>query len=91
MADEFFSAPSLTLAAIQLPNAAILLQGTYRGKRVALALPIDHAKRCILLLESSAGDLGALKNLFCIDRSGSLVWTAELPDPHDAFVTFEMK
>jgi hypothetical protein len=88
--DEPFSAPLLNLAAIQLPNGGRLFQGTYGGKRVAAALPIDRAARCIILLDWEAGEPNAFRNLFCIDRNGTIVWTAELPESYDRFTYIEM-
>jgi len=56
---------------------------------IAAALPIE-GERCLILLDMTASKEKVFENLLCVERSGSMVWKAELPDQPDAFVKFEM-
>jgi hypothetical protein len=78
-----FSAPAQEFSVIQEADGTLKWHGLYRGKKVKNALPIEQGAKCILLLDPDACLSGAFNNLFCIDRRGSVVWTAPLPTSHD--------
>jgi hypothetical protein len=62
----------------------------YEGKKVQVALPLAGGARCVILLVYNGREKGAFKNLFCIERDGTVAWTAELPEPIDVFVDAEL-
>jgi hypothetical protein len=68
----------------------------YDGKKVQVALPLPGGARCVILLNYSLSDYSAryrdaaFKNLFCIERDGTVVWTAKLYQPIDRFVEAEL-
>jgi hypothetical protein len=62
----------------------------YRGRKVQVALPLPGGARCVVLLAYDARENKAFKNLFCIDRDGTIIWTAELYQPIDEFVEAEL-
>jgi hypothetical protein len=57
----------------------------YRGRKVQVALPLAGGARCVILLADDAREKKVFKNLFCIERDGTVVWTAELYEPIDQF------
>jgi hypothetical protein len=62
----------------------------YRSQKVKVALPLAGGTRCIILLDPDL-KRGLFKNLFCIERDGTVVWTAELPErPFDVFLSAEL-
>ncbi|HEY2951379.1 MAG TPA: hypothetical protein VGK40_02285 [Verrucomicrobiae bacterium] len=90
MPTEVFFIPNRELAVFRAEDGAISWSGSYRGMKVASALPIDDAK-CLILLDRMASKQEVFENLLCIGRDGNVVWQAELPDQPDAFVEFEIK
>jgi hypothetical protein len=62
----------------------------YRGRKVKVALPLAGGARCIVLLDYDAREKKGFKNLFCIERDGTVAWTAELYGPFDMFLTAEL-
>ena len=62
----------------------------YSGDKVRAALPLAGGARCVILLGYSAGKKAAFKNLFCVERDGTIAWTAALPETHDRFVDVAM-
>jgi hypothetical protein len=62
----------------------------YRGRKVQVALPLAGGTRCVILLAYDAREKKAFKNLFCIERDGTVVWTAELYEPIDEFVSAKL-
>lgn len=53
--------------------------GQYGGADIQSALPSADGKRCVLLLDPDASKRTHFENLFCIDKGGNIIWTAELP------------
>jgi hypothetical protein len=90
MSTTVFSAPALEFSVIQEADGLLNWHGLYRGKKVKTALPVEQGAKCILLLDPDACLSGAFDNLFCIDRGGSVVWTAPLPTSRDAFVEMNL-
>ena len=89
MPTEVFSIPSQEFAVFRAEDGAITWSGSYRGMKVVAALLIDGT-RCLVLLDTAASEEKVFENLLCVERSGGVVWKAELPDQPDAFVKFEM-
>ena len=89
MTTEMFSIPCMQFIVFRAEDGTINWSGSYRGMKVAAALPIDDA-RCLILLDRMASKQEIFENLLCVERSGNVVWKAELPDQPDAFVEFEM-
>jgi hypothetical protein len=89
MNTEVFSIPRLQFVVFRQDNDTISWSGDYRGMKVAAATPIDNS-RCVILLDTAASKQEVFENLLCVERSGNVVWKAELPDQPDAFVRFEM-
>jgi hypothetical protein len=89
MAAEVFSIPCQRFTVFRAEDGAISWRGNYEGMKVVAASPIDGA-RCIILLDTAASKQEVFENLLCVERSGKVVWKAELPDQPDAFVKFEM-
>jgi hypothetical protein len=89
MPTEVFSIPGHEFAVFRAEDGAIGYSGSYQGIKVVAALPIDDA-RCLVLLDMAASKQEVFENLLCVERSGKVVWKAELPDQPDAFVKFEM-
>ena len=88
MATEAFSIPGQQFTVFRAEDGAITWSGDYGGMKVVAALPI--AERCLVLLDIAASKQEVFENLLCVERSGGVVWKAELPDQPDAFVKFEM-
>lgn len=91
MTEELFSAPVLQFAVLREADGSIAWRGDYMGKKVKAAVPVDQAARCVILLDPDAGAEKSFNNLFCIERSGSIAWSAELPQTHDAFIDVRME
>ena len=63
----------------------------YDGKKVEVALPLPGGARCVIVLDRFPPIRPkAFQNLFCIERDGTVVWTAKLYDVHDSFVDAEL-
>jgi hypothetical protein len=63
----------------------------YDGKKVEVALPLPGGARCVILLDRFPPVRPKdFKNLFCITRDGTVVWTAKLYQTHDSFVEAEL-
>lgn len=88
MPAEVFSIPGHEFAVFQAEDGAISWSGNYQGMKVVAALLIDDA-RCLVLLDMAASKQKVFENLLCVERSGNVVWKAELPDQPDAFVSFQ--
>jgi len=52
------------------------------------ALPIDNGSECVILLDPDASKEQTFDNLLRVGRDGNVVWKAELPQDHDAYVSF---
>jgi hypothetical protein len=63
----------------------------YDGKKVSTAFPSDDGTRCVVLSHPDALVKTRFENLFCVDRDGKTVWTAELQDKHDRYVDANME
>jgi len=88
MSTEVLSVPGFRV--LRDPDGSTRWEGDYRGMTVAAAVPFDGDSRCLIRLEITSSDEPTFQNLLCIERDGSLAWTAELPRSHDAFVKFEL-
>jgi outer membrane protein assembly factor BamB len=88
MPTEVFSIPG-QFTVFRAEDGAISWSSSYRGMKVVAALPID-GERYLILLDTAASKQEVFENLLCVERSGNVVWKAELPDQPDAFVKFEM-
>lgn len=53
------------------------------------ASPIDD-ERCLILIDWMASKQQVFQNLLCAERSGKVVWKAELVGQPDSFVKFEI-
>src|SRR5437667_10520488 len=87
---EIFSAPTLQFAVFREADGSISWEGTYEGKQVRVAFPVDQGERCVILLDPDFGGKAYFKNLFCIKRDGGIAWIAELLQTHDKFIALEM-
>jgi hypothetical protein len=63
----------------------------YDGKKVSTAFPSDDGTRCVVLLDRVVPVKPRFENLFCVDRDGKTIWTAELPNTHDRYVEAKME
>lgn len=89
MANEVFSIPSHQFTVFQANDGRISWSGNYQGMKVIGASPIDD-ERCLILIDSMASEQQVFQNLLCTERSGKVVWEAELVCQPDSFVKFEM-
>jgi hypothetical protein len=89
MATEVFSIPNHEFTVFRAKDGAISWSGSYQGMKVVAASLFDGA-RCLLLLDTATSKQEIFQNLLCVERSGKVVWRAELPDQPDAFVKFEI-
>ena len=89
MREEIFSIPAAWFAVFRNADGS-MSWSDYRGEKVTAALPLAGGARCVILLDYSASEKAAFKNLFCVERDGTIAWTAALPETHDAFVDIEM-
>src|SRR3954468_4358644 len=89
MPGEIFSIAGLPFRVFRDADASIRWQGDYRGMKVIAALPIDDDSKCLILLDTVASKEPTFENLLCVERDGNVAWKAELPQSHDAFVSFE--
>jgi len=89
MPTKVFSIPGHEFAVFRAEDGAISWNGSYQGMKVVAALPMDAA-RCLVLLDMAASKQEVFENLICVERTGNVVWKAELPDQPDAFVKFEL-
>src|SRR4051812_45889813 len=85
-----FKIPQLQFEVVRNLDASISWTDTYEGKKVRAALPINDWSCCIILLDADVSEKFTFKNLFCVDRQGNRIWTAKLPETHDAFVHMQM-
>ena len=53
---------------------------------VERVFPLPAGDGCLVLLVYSGSKKFTFDNLFKVGADGSIVWTAELPESHDAFV-----
>ena len=63
----------------------------YDGKKVRAAFPADDGTRCVVLLDPEVPSKARFENLFCVDRDGKTMWTAELPNTHDRYMEAQLK
>ena len=89
MREEIFSSPAAGFVVFRKADGS-MSWSDYRGEKVRAALPLAGGARCVILLDPNASEKGAFKNLFCAERDGTIAWTAELPETHDAFVNVQM-
>jgi hypothetical protein len=79
------------LFAVFLDSDGSIHWSEYDGKKVTAAFPSADGARCVVLLDSQASPKPRFENLFCVDRSGKMLWTGELPDTHDCFIQAHME
>jgi hypothetical protein len=87
--EELFSCEPALLLVFRRDDGSISWSD-YRGRKVQVALPLPGGNRCVVLLAEDARETKAFKNLFCIERDGTVVWTAKLYQPIDAFMDAEL-
>ena len=49
-------------------------------------LPLSDGCDCLVLLDYAGSNRPTFENLLRVDRSGAIVWVAQLPDSNDAYV-----
>ena len=89
MPEEICSIPAIWFAVFRNADGS-MSWSDYSGDKVRAALPLAGGARCVILLDYSAGKKAAFKNLFCVERDGTIAWTAALPETHDRFVDVAM-
>jgi hypothetical protein len=89
MPEEIFSIPAVWFAVFRNADGS-MSWSDYRGDKVTAAVPLAGGARCVILLDYSASKKAAFKNLFCVERDGTVAWTAELPETHDRFISIRM-
>jgi hypothetical protein len=89
MPEEIFSIPAVWFAVFRNADGS-MSWSDYRGEKVKAAVPLADGARCVILLDYSASKMAAFKNLFCVERDGTIAWTAELPETHDRFISIQM-
>jgi hypothetical protein len=87
--EELFSCEAALFLVFRRDDGSISWSD-YKGQKVKFALPIAGGTRCVILLEAIATRKAASKNLFCIERDGTVAWTAKLYGPFDAYLTAEL-
>jgi hypothetical protein len=88
--EELFSCEPALFLVFRRDDGAISWSD-YDGKKVQVALPLPGGARCVILLaDDPRKSEKAFKNLFCIERHGTVVWTAKLYQPIDAFMDAEL-
>src|SRR5438552_8610468 len=90
VAKTTFSASDIDFNVIREPDGSLKWHGLYRGQKVKTALPIEQGEKCILLLDEADYSKNLIYNLLCIDRAGSVIWTAPLPSCPDSFVQIKL-
>jgi hypothetical protein len=88
--EELFSCEAALFLVFRRDDGSISWSD-YRGRKVQVALPLPGGARCVVLLADDTRESErAFKNLFCIERDGTIVWTAKLYQPIDAFMDAEL-
>lgn len=85
-----FSIPRDRFFVYRTDEGSFLWEGGYQGMKVIAALPIEGESRCLILLDWMSSKQPTFENFLCVDPDGNVVWKAELPRSHDAFVDFQM-
>jgi hypothetical protein len=63
----------------------------YKGQKVQVALPLAGGTRCIILLDCFPPIRPKpFRNLFCIERDGTVAWTAEFYGPYDVYLSAKL-
>jgi hypothetical protein len=89
--EELFSCEAALLLVFRRDDGSISWSD-YEGQKVQVALPLTGGTRCVILLDRFPPIRPkAFKNLFCIERDGTVVWTAGLYQTHDSFVDAELR
>ena len=71
---------------IQEPESQkILWEGSFEGLPVIQILPLVNEDGCLVLLDGAYAKKPTFENLLRIGTNGSVVWRAQLPQPHDSF------
>jgi hypothetical protein len=87
--EEAFSVRTRSFAVFRDPNGS-LFWSDYDGQKVRAAFPSQDGNRCIVLLDPDATRKPRFENLFAVDRDGNVVWKANLPETHDAFLDAQL-
>jgi hypothetical protein len=90
MREEIFSIPAAGFVVFRNADGAMSWSNSYSGKEVGAALPLAGGTCCVILLDPDSSEKAAFRNLFCAERDGTIAWTAELPQTHDAFIDVQM-
>ena len=90
MSTDVFTIPRLRFEVARNADGSISWSDTYGGQKVRTALPLEGGSRCVILLDTDASKQAVFRNLFCVGQDGDTIWTADLPETHDAFVSVEM-
>jgi hypothetical protein len=86
-----FSAPDLTLDARTEEDGPVYTRGLYKGIPIAKAAVLEGEMRCLVLLDPhNRPEQRRFQNLFCISCNGETIWTAPLPETHDAYAYFRL-
>lgn len=72
----------------QQPDGSVLFEGAFEGVRILAAFVI-HGNRCVILLDPDGWKEPTFENLLCVNSAAHLIWRAELPQTHDAYVRAE--
>jgi hypothetical protein len=86
--EELFSCETALFLVFRRDDGSISWSD-YNGQKVKVALPLAGGTRCVILLDPYLKK-GLFKNLFCIERDGTVAWTAELYGPYDAFLSAKL-
>jgi outer membrane protein assembly factor BamB len=90
MGDEVFSVPASHFHVFRAEDGTLHWQGSYEGITVIAARPLDDNSGCVVLLDPGAMPRSTFENLFCVDANGKVMWKAQLPQSHDAFVDLQL-